>query len=99
MSELKYSKTLKKQVLLGAVAIVILLGIVYGLEPIDSITKISILVVLGLAILFIVVPLINKQANIHCPHCNVELYEVIAATKFQKLAVKFCPCCGGNIEI
>jgi len=26
-------------------------------------------------------------------------YFLLEATKFQKLDVRFCPCCGGNVEI
>lgn len=99
MNEVKYSNALKKQVILSAVAIGITAFFIYGFQPLNSIWKIGLLVISGVGILFVFVPLISKQGNINCPHCNAEIYELIEATKFQKLRVKFCPCCGGKIEI
>jgi len=99
MIELKYSKALKKQLILSAVAVGITALFIYGIQPLDSIWKIALIVISGVGILFVFVPLISRQANINCPHCNAELFELLEATKFQKLDVKFCPCCGGNVEI
>ena len=99
MSELKYSKALKKQIILATIAVGMLIGIGYGLKPIDSTVDVIVIAIFGAAILFLIVPLIKKQANINCPHCSAELFEVLEATKFQKLVIKYCPCCGGDIEI
>lgn len=99
MNRVTYGKALGKQLFVGFIILVVVITSSHILIPLDSPVKIGLFVMIGVLVLLAGIAAVNRLASITCPHCKSELFEIIEAGKWQKLKLRFCPCCGNEIEM
>ena len=95
-----YRQSIRKQYEWIAVFLflVILAGV--ALYPVNTLEKVAWLSVLLVAFAALTIWNIRKYAEVaQCPSCQVDLYDIISAARFKKIAFHYCPACGGQLEV
>jgi hypothetical protein len=98
-NKVNFKQALKKQILLVIVsmATIIAFPFVVGLN-----TDLLFYgwIIMTITMIFGTLNVLKKQAKeALCPHCNVDLFEVIQMSKYQKVSFNYCPSCGNKIEL
>ena len=94
-----YKKAIKKQIL--TISIVILIVILYPiLTGLKTDNELFMWVFLTIAGSFGTYQLLREQSTIAtCPHCSIDLFEIIQTAKVTKMQMKYCPSCGNQVDI
>ena len=96
MAKVEYKSALKMQIFYGALCVGLVVFSLWLLQPFDTVLKLVLLSLVSVLALFAACTVIPKLADIRCPHCKEQIWGSLhlAASK-----VKFCPFCGGDIEV
>lgn len=100
MSNIEFKKSARKQseVAIGCFVIVCIAG--WRLAPINTVETAAYFTAIAILITSFSFWFIKKYCKIAlCPHCNVNLFEVIIASDPKAIKFTHCPNCGGSIEI
>ena len=100
MNKVEYKKSVQKQAVAGIGNFGVVCIVAWQLYPINTLEKIGVFVLATLMVTLFVFYCIKKFCkSADCPLCGADLFEVINAANPKQLSFRFCPNCGGEIEI
>ena len=97
--KLSYKEALKQQYWICVTSVAMFLIVGWQLYPVNTPNKQAVFAVMsiGLAVLTFIV--VRRATNkVVCNNCNAELYEIVERCKLSKIAIKYCPSCGCELN-
>lgn len=100
MAKVAYAKSMRKQIAiaLGFSVAWILIGFVW--QPLNTSFKQVAFLFITLFLGVIAIVAVRKvSTEAKCPNCNADLFGIIQGAKYHRVAVRYCPSCGKEVEI
>jgi ribosomal protein S27AE len=94
-----YKKAIRKQILILVSLIFSLISVTLLLPPRDMHDLILLSMLFVVVLYFGIAAMKNQAKEAKCPHCHVDLFEVILSSNMSKVKFNYCPNCGNSVEI
>ena len=97
--KIHYKKAMRKQIFILLSLIFALISVTLLLPPRDTHDLIVLGMLFTVVLYFGIIAMKNQAKEAKCPHCHVDLFEVIHASRMSKVKFNYCPNCGKHVEI
>jgi hypothetical protein len=98
-TKILYKKAMRKQILILVSLVFSLISVTLLLPPRDTQDMILMGMLFVVVLYFGITAMKNQAKEAKCPHCHVDLFEVIHASRMSKVKFNYCPNCGNSVEI